>query len=315
MKKAIFFIIISFLIVILSSCQNIVYLEENVYAMNTIFDIKLYQGNNDNIKDIKAIILNFNDLFDSENENLLKNNLASLNKTGEEIIVDDNLFKILELSKEYYEISNGYFNVMMKEVNDIWKQGFIDNIIPHLNKEDYIYNIENISLNQTENKVKFLNNTKVDLGGIAKGYTINTIKQYLKENEITKYCISAGTSSILLGTFQDGKEFNLSIKHPDNGFIDSFNLLNTSVSTSGNYNQYIEKDGRKYHHIINPFTLMSENYFQSITVFHDDGILADVFSTFLFNIKKEDHINFISKIDSIKLLYLEIDGNVTKWGF
>ena len=123
---------------------------------------------------------------------------------------------------------------------------------------------------------------KIDLGGIAKGYTSSRIMDIFKENGITSGLVNLGGNVQALGTKTDGSNWRVAVQSPDEAVI-----------TSGGYERYFEQDGVTYHHIIDPKTgYPAENGLVSVTIVSSDGTLADGLSTSLFIMGEEKAAEF-----------------------
>ena len=140
-----------------------------------------------------------------------------------------------------------------------------------------------------ENTVKKVGSAEIDLGAVAKGYSLDKVKQYLDSKNYTKYLIDAGSSSLLLGEKNGGKSFKLKISNLDDAYL---MLKNCFVSTSSYDRQAVEIDGVNYSHIINPKTGSAINENDAVIVISNKGYLGDILSTAFIN----------ESLDSIKEL-------------
>jgi FAD:protein FMN transferase len=137
-------------------------------------------------------------------------------------------------------------------------------------------------------------NIKLDLGAIGKGYAAQKAADYLIEQNITHFSISAGTSSLVLGknANRDENVYWISLANPvaTTTTSDSYGIIHakdTSVTTSGNYEQYIMYEGNRYHHIVSPKTKIPAQFYHTVTVIGQDAALLDALSTALFSMPLE----------------------------
>ena len=118
---------------------------------------------------------------------------------------------------------------------------------------------------------------KIGLGAIGKGIALDKCKDVLHSKKIDNYIIVAG-GQVLVSGLNNGKKWRVGIRKPD-GLINELayvlDLTNTCISTSGDYEKYFEKDGIRYHHIINPKTGMPARGTKSVTVITPNATLAD----------------------------------------
>ena len=97
---------------------------------------------------------------------------------------------------------------------------------------------------------------KIDLGGIAKGYTSSRIMDIYKDNGITSGLVNLGGNVQALGTKTDGTKWKIAVQSPDDteDYLGILSVQDKAVITSGGYERYFEQDGVTYHHIIDPKT-------------------------------------------------------------
>ena len=158
------------------------------------------------------------------------------------------------------------------------------------------------------NHVKKTGDAEIDLGAVAKGYSLDLVKQYLDEQKYSKYLIDAGQSSILLGEKNGGKKFKIKVSNLDNTFL---MLKNCFVSTSSYVNQKVEIDGVNYSHIINPKTGSAVNENDAVIVISSKGYLGDILSTAFIN-ESLDSIKELEKHYDVKTIVIKNNEMVYK---
>lgn len=138
---------------------------------------------------------------------------------------------------------------------------------------------------------------ELDVGAFSKGYTTEKVKQYLLEQDATYFSISAGSSTISVGQninrpSQD-EVYIVSLTDPITSlpfFKEPYGIIhikNQSLATSGNFEQYTMYEGKRYHHLISPFTLSPTHDYAALTIIGDDAGLLDALSTALFVMPKD----------------------------
>ena len=129
---------------------------------------------------------------------------------------------------------------------------------------------------------------QVDLGALGKGIGADEAYEYLKNDEkITGAVIAVGGSVCVYGNKDDGSSWNVGIQDPRNEDGNMLGVVKTKedcfVSTSGDYEKYIEKDGKRYHHILDSKTgYPSDSGLISVTIVCKSGIDSDGLSTACF---------------------------------
>ena len=139
---------------------------------------------------------------------------------------------------------------------------------------------------------------KIDLGGIAKGYTSQRIAKIYKKDGVKSGVISLGGNVQAIGTKTDGSRWKVGVQSPDDteSMIGAYEAADEAVITSGAYERYFEKDGKTYHHIIDPATgKPSEKDLKSVTIISKNGTLSDTLSTTLFVMGKDKAISYWKK--------------------
>lgn len=292
----------------LTSCGNSFpfELKDTVYNVyDTYVSFSLYEGNNENVNDIKEIIKKYDVLSDNYQERELTN-VYTINHTNEEVTVSTELYNLLETSFSIMSEAQ-YFNPLLGSLNEKWKEALKNKEILSetvINEELTKINNSSFSLGG-ENKVQRLGEALIDLGGIAKGYLLDKVKEYLVSKNISKYLIDAGRSSILLGEKEGGEDFVISISDLNHKRI---KLKNSVLSTSGTSEQHVIIDGNTYSHIVNPFTGSALAKYDAVIVISDLAYKGDAFATSLMNNTIEE-IKEIENNSNIKVIVAK-DGEV-----
>lgn len=155
-------------------------------------------------------------------------------------------------------------------------------------------NIADLVLDEKQKTVFFKDPLlKLDAGSVAKGYATERVAQKLVEAGLAHGIISAGGNVKTIGTPVTGKEhWTVGISHPrpeQGQIIAKVSVEGTSsMVTSGDYQRYFTVDGKRYHHIIDPRTLMPAEPWISVSVQTEDSGLADVLSTAFFIASREE---------------------------
>ena len=226
------------------------------------------------------------------------NNIYTINQTNEFVEVDSHLISLLQEAILLQEETNGYFNILVGEVSNIYKELIKTSDLSLLNGiEDKVNDINNSSIEIVGNNVKRVGNATIDLGGIAKGYALKEVEKVLREYGITTYLINAGYSSILLGS-KNGKDYKVGLRYTKDTIL---NLQNMVVTTSSIEEQKVVIDGNVYHHLVNPKTGYCENKYSTIYLIGSDASRLDAYSTAFFNMNLED-IKHLCEAKNIKYI-------------
>ena len=325
-KIAIILLVLILITLILLFIDKSIYKEysKNYYYMDTYINVKVNTTKSkkemDNIfDDIDYLYDIYHKLSDKYNKYDGIVNVYYLNEIlndEEGIVIDSKLSDIINLGIEYYDKTEGLFNIASGNLTSDLKE-FIDNcdIIPSNSELDVNININDIKLEG--NIYTKYNGVKLDLGGISKGYVTELVGSYLEENNIYSYIINAG-GNVKVGKAYNKDNYVVGITNPDstNDIFTKVNINNLSVVTSGNYQRYCILDNKIYSHIINPVNKYPSNYMKSVTVISDSSTLGDIYSTYLYLLPASKGLKIVNSISGIEAVwYIDKDNIIRSDGF
>lgn len=153
---------------------------------------------------------------------------------------------------------------------------------------------------------------KVDLGGIAQGYAVDRAALILRQRHVKSAIIDIGGEVLAIGRSPQGRPWRVGIQNPrGDGIIETIELENAAVSTSGDYEKFFIIEGKRYPHIINPRTGTPAQAFASVTVIADNATYADALSTALA-IMGPTGIDFLESIELHGIIYYEENGSLKR---
>jgi len=154
----------------------------------------------------------------------------------------------------------------------------------------------------------------VDLGGIAKGYAGDEAKRILLEHGVQRGIINLGGNVMAIGNKKEGNPWRVGIQNPlapRGTYLGIVYVIDKAVVTSGGYERYFIKDGRRYHHIIDPSTgHPADNGLISITVVADRGIEADALSTGAYVLGLNEGMKLIDSMDGVEAIFVTNEKKV-----
>ena len=279
-------------------------------------------------QDAFELLEEYHKLFDIYNEYDGINNLCTVNNLydGEHkpIRVDRKIIDMLLYAKEMYVKTNGKMNIAMGSVLSIWHdyrtEGADDPRNAELPPMDALTeaakhtNIDDVIIDEKNSTVWLADpEMKLDVGAFAKGYAVEMVAKYLESIGKYNYVVNVGGNIRTTGTKANGEEWKTGIENPyDTSTYIEYVALNTdAIVTSGSYQRYYVVDGKTYHHIIDPLTLMPADYgFLSVSVICKDSGMGDGLSTALFCMSIEDGMALINSIDGVEAMW--VDNNEVK---
>jgi thiamine biosynthesis lipoprotein len=160
---------------------------------------------------------------------------------------------------------------------------------------------------------------RLDFNAIAQGYTVDVIAQFLQAKGYSNYLIEVGGELLAKGKNADGNIWRVGVDKPSENinknerFQFILDLEDKALATSGNYRKFYEKDGVKYAHTINPFTgFPTQNRLLSVTVIHDNCMLADAYATAFMVMGVKKSKRFAKEHPEIEI-YLVYTGKDSSW--
>lgn len=292
---------------------------------------------------ISTCLTEISNKFSTEKEDSLVYKYNQLQK-GEFIEVDQTFKEVFLKAKEIYSLTGGAFNPAVKSLVDLWgfsKRHQQENYLPCYNydrnrnadgsfplpNEEYITafsSLANFSLCQLEenrlikncdlvvvDNVSYLQ--QIDLSGVVKGYATDKIKGIIEECGYDSFYLSVGTSSMFLSKKTDNTPYTLGITDPQkvNGSpITTVSVENKFVSTSGYYQNYYRVNDLVYSHVINGETgYPVSDEIASVTVFCENGLLADGYTTAVMVMGREKGENFL-KTEGVDYILITRDGQI-----
>lgn len=236
---------------------------------------------------------------------LKDSDVYKLNNTEGFVSVSEDTLKTVERAIYYGELSDGRFDITIAPVSALWD--FKNQVIP--SRDEISEALQNVDYHSVEikNGEIALNGSQIDLGGIAKGYIADKAAEYLKEKGVKKALVNFG------GNIRTVGRYNIGIKKPfDDSVIASIELSDKCAVTSGIYERYIEKDGKIYHHILDPNTGYGvENELAAVTVIGKKALDCDALSTVCMLSGMEDGLEIINNTAGTEAVFIDRENNIT----
>lgn len=296
--------------VMLLSCQRLETKKGSVYAFSTLIDISITSNNaKDDYKNIEEIFLYYHKLCDNYNTYEGINNIKTINDIRSDVEVSSDLREIINYALIFMKKTGGYFNPFIGSLSNIYKELITSCDLSKIPSDEIINNelekMNNTKIVVKDDLISLQGAGLIDLGAIGKGFALMKVLDYLKSHNIKTYLINAGSSSILVGEKENGKNYNVGVKEIDGLVIQK---KNRAFGTSSIQEQSAIIDGVLYHHIINPFTGKMDYLYDTVVVVGDNPLLMDLYSTAFF-MMDEDKIKGL-QIEEIEEIYLCKDHKV-----
>jgi FAD:protein FMN transferase len=228
--------------------------------------------------------------------------------------ISKELFDLLVTAKQYSEITDGAFDITYASV------GYMYDFRKHVRPDEQqiakalpAIDYRHVLLDPKSQTVHFSQKgVRIDLGGIAKGYSVDRGIDVLKHLGYTRAFVGAGGDSRIIGD-RFGKPWIVGIRDPSKGegnVIARIPLIDAAISTSGDYERFFDEGGVRYHHIIDPHTGHSASKVRSATVIGPYATRTDGLSKTAFVLGPEAAMEIYNRLDDIDAIIVKLDGSV-----
>jgi thiamine biosynthesis lipoprotein len=247
------------------------------------------------IERIENLFTTYNDTSAIQRINQSKDTLIS---------VSSEIYKMMALCDSLWKISDGAFDISLNNLIKVWDFENEEPAVPEKEEiEDALRNCgwENISL---LSNYRFFRDAEVELnfGAIAKGYAVDRAIDVVKKRGIKNVLVNAGGEITSFGS-----DWIIGIKDPRNSeqIIESVVLGEMSIATSGDYENFFEFNGKRYHHILNPFTGFPADSIISVSVLHQSNTIADALATAVFVLGPTRGLELIENTTDSEVLIID----------
>lgn len=250
--------------------------------------------------------------WDPNSQTSMINNNAGV----QPVIVDKELFQLIKRALKISELTQGAFDISFASMDRIWKFDGSMNTMPteeEIKESVSRVGFHNIVLNEEQTSVflKF-SGMKIGFGAIGKGYAADKAKALLQSMGVTGGIINASGDLTTWGTQFDGNDWMVAITNPLNHeqVFSWLPVVDAAVVTSGNYEKYVEFNGIRYTHIIDPRTGYPSTGIRSVTIFTKKAELADALSTSVFVMGLDIGMDFINQLKGVECIIVTDDNSI-----
>lgn len=284
---------------------------------------------------VNALLNNYNPASD----------IAKINQHagGDPVLISEETMVLLSIAKNYGDISAGALDITIGPLLQLW--GFAKDEVglpgsePDLNAirgAKSLVNYRNLELVKQKNSgvlrsfmgrlMQFFGKTNplrrtarlkrkgmwIDVGSLSKGYVADRAAKILKKWGIEHALIAAGGTILAMGHKPDLSAWQVGIQHPQkvNGLLAVIALENKCMSTSGDYEIYYFKNGKKRTHIIDPRTGKPVEHLQSVSVIALTGVGSDALSTALFVMGPKKGIDLVNSLADVEAMTISEEGSI-----
>jgi len=235
-------------------------------------------------------------------------------QAGRPVTVPRELAAIIGRAIAVQKLTGGAFDPTFASVGKLWDFKADPPVIPAeatIRAALSFVGADRVEVDAGANSVRLPVGTVLGLGGIAKGYGVDRAMLLLQEHGVKHALVDAGGDMKLLG-MRHGKPWEVAVKHPrDRGrALAALKLSNVSIVTSGDYERFVEHEGQRYHHILDPRTGRPATGAMSATVVAPSAELGDALATSLCVLGPVEGLKLIEKQKRVEAVIVGMNGLV-----
>ncbi len=315
---ALFFALICVLLLLLTSCRSSASSEvsRTGFALDTVVSITVYDiaESVDGEAVLDACFAEIKRLEELFSATIPESDISSINESaGEPVIVSEETAELLQIALHYASLSEGAFDITLRPVTALWDFTAASPALPDEEAlSAAVASVDYRHLTVTGNTVT-LSEGALDLGGIAKGFIADRVRDLLLEQGVISALIDLGGNIVVCGT-KENKDWRIGIKDPANteelcAIVTGQDL---SVVTSGIYERGFTLDGVRYHHLLSPESGMPvQNGLASVTIVCERSVQADALSTTCFVLGEERAKALLNDLEGVEALFVREDGTLS----
>ena len=222
---------------------------------------------------------------------------------------------VVQRAKQAAEMTGGGFNIAIGPVVDLWRVTEGKRIPTETELEALrpLVDLRAIRADLHEQTLYLeKSGMRIDVGGIGKGYAADQAVLAMKKSGALAGVVALSGDIKTFGQLPGGRRFPVGIQHPRKegevlAFID---LEDEAISTAGDYERFFERDGVRYHHILDPKTLQPARGCQSVTVIAKEGVWADGLDTGIFVMGPARGMELVEQLPDVEAIIVDHEGHM-----
>jgi thiamine biosynthesis lipoprotein len=238
---------------------------------------------------------------------------------GPPVTVGPDTFAVIERSVAIASQSEGVFDITFEAMKGVWR--FDEGAQPNVPSDADVQRTRRlvdwrmIELDPKARTVRLKEkDRKINLGGIAKGYAVDAAARVLERRGVTSFFVQAGGDLYVKGRRYDGRPFRVGVRDPrgkdEQDFFALMEVEDHAFSTAGDYERAFVKDGKRYHHIIDPRTGYPATACRSVTVWAKDAFTADALDDAVFILGPEKGLQLIEATEGVGAVIVDAKNEV-----
>ena len=241
--------------------------------------------------------------------------LSRINRhaAGQPVRLSPEMFGLIERALAFSALSRGAFDISYASVGQLYDyRAGISPGAAELARARVAIGWRGLKLDRAARTLAFAHpGMRIDLGGFAKGHAVDNAAAILARHGIHHAHVAAGGDSRVIGD-KRGRPWTIGVRDPRkaDALVAVLPLVDTAISTSGDYERFFERDGVRHHHIVDPATGCSPRTVRSATVLAADGLTCEALSKAIFVLGVERGMELIESLDSVDAVVVDAAGHL-----
>ena len=306
MRKSIVLLILS-LLAFQFSCRQYREYTYHKFIVGSNCDITFYfqQGSTANIilLEIDSELIRIDSLLNRFSDISL---VSELNRNSK-VAAPEDIIRLVLLSDSISHMTGGLFDISVAPLLETWgfyEHEFMDPDTADIKTAAQLVDYRKIKIKK--DSIIIMADMKLDFGGIAQGYAADRVADILKSHNIKSALINVGGEIVLIGRSPEARSWRIGIKNPrGEGIIETAEIENLALSTSGDYEKFFMIKNKRYPHIINPKTGYPALDFASVTILAKSAAYADAIATAVAIMGPERGLKFLDSLGINGIIYYE----------
>lgn len=293
-------------------------LQETEFLIGTLINLTIYdEGKEEVMEEALQLIDELEHIYSPQIETS-EISAISQHSGDDPIEVSESVYNLIEESIYYGELSDGAFDITIGPLTSMWRFGQSDARKPSQSEIDAVLPLIDYSkiVLDEENRTVYLleEGMELDLGGIAKGYIADRVKEFFIEQGVTKAIIDLGGDIYVIGSRPTGEDWVIGVQNPKSSrgnLLGKMGQTDRSIVTSGVYERYIDVDDTRYHHLLDPDTgYPFDNDIAGVSIISQTTMGGDALSTAVFGKGIEEGMALIESLEDVEAVFVRSDNSV-----